>query len=374
VIQELKTLEREHSKHRIGKPAKMSITELSTEIIQKIYEYTTIQDMLHLSQTSKRNYRIYLGRRFHLLNQSMHNSYSPLPDLYKLVISNDPDKSRKPLGTEIRRNLIVNRLIETKNTPELTTESLIKMAAYGKVADRWTELYPQIRWRHNSDERRLLRPHEKERLRGAIYRYWTYNSLFHDPIFTAFDPGLPRDAADPRLRILRTYATIELIQLTEYVDKMLQLLQVDLYPSYSVIRECSGPGPVSPKTLVALGWGTGSFHQRLMYDLMKYDPADFLHLFDKTWCKKERMEYLMAKGISFADRPATLRDSIRVVMAERLVLLDNERDCFDGFDEDIDYGVVDTPSSDYDHPRYAYDASLDGTFVDGVQWLPEEED
>lgn len=350
----------------------MSIIELSTEIVQKIYEYTTIQDLLHLAQTSKRNYRIYLGRRTHLLERAMHNSFSPLPDLYKLVVSNEPDKSRKPLGTEIRRNLIVNRLIETKDSPKLTIDLLIKMAAYGKVADRWTELYPQIRWRHNSNERRLLRPHERERLRGAIYRYWTYNTLFHDPVFTGFDPGLPRLEADPRLRILRTYTTIELIQLTEYVDKMHQLLHVDLYPSYSVIRECYSE-PVPPKTLVALGWGTGTFHLRLVYDLMKYDPADFLHLFDETSSKKERMEYLMAKGISFAERPATLRDSIAIVMAERResALLDIHRDCFN---EDIDYGVIDTPASRYNHSRYAYDASSDGAFVEGPQWLPADSD
>ena len=157
----------------------MSITELSTEILQKICEYTTIQDLLHLAQTSKRNYRIYLGRRTHLLGRAVQNSFSPLPDLYKLVISNEPDKSRKPLGTEIRRNIIVGRIIETQDTPKLSIELIMKMVEYGKVADRWAELYPQIRWRHNSNDRRLLRPHEQERLRGAIYRYWTYNILFH---------------------------------------------------------------------------------------------------------------------------------------------------------------------------------------------------
>ncbi|KAG0648160.1 hypothetical protein D0Z07_6020 [Hyphodiscus hymeniophilus] len=360
----------------------MSITQLSTEILQKIYEYAKIQDLLHLAQSSKRNYRIYLGRRTHLLEQAMHNSYSPLPDLYKLVLSSEPDKSRKPLGTEIRRNLIVNRLIETKAMPNLTVELLTKMATYGKIADRWTELYPQIRWRHNSNNRRLLRPDEQERLRGAIYRYWTYNTLFHDSTYTQFDPDFPRSQEDLRLRILRTYTSIELIQLTEYVDKMRQLIQIDLYPSYSVIRECYSE-PVPPKTLVALGWGTGSFHLHLVYDLLKYDPADLLHLFDETSSKKERMEYLMAQGISFADRPATLKDSILMVLFERKVLLEADRKLSD---EDIQYGIIDTvdkskAGGDRGNARYAHDASSDGSFVDGHQvslslWLDEtgEED
>lgn len=346
---------------------KMSINQLSTEILQKIYEYTTLQDLLHLAQTSKRNYRVFLGRRMHLLEQSMQNSYSPLPDLYKLVISNEPDKSRKPLGTEIRRNLIVNRIIETRKTPKLTLELLIKMAIYGKIADRWTELYPQIRWRHNFSNRRLLRLYEQERLRGAIYRHWTYNSLFHDQIFMHFDPDLPGSRDDPRLRILRTYTTIELVQLTEYVDKMRQLLETDLYPSYSVIRH-SYSEPVPPRTLVNLGWGNGTFHRRLVCDLMKYSPADLLYLFDETSTKKQRMEYLMARGISFADMPATLRDSIALVMLERKVLLDTERDISD---EDIEYGIIDTPDTVgpgyYSCHQYANDASLDGIFVNGLQ-------
>jgi len=345
----------------------MSITELSTEILQKIYEYTKIQDLLSLAQTSQRNYRVYLGRRVYLLERAMHNSYSPLPDLYRLVLSNEPDKIRKPLGMELRCKIIVNRLIETKETPRLTVELLIKMAVYGKVVDRWTELYPQIRWRNHSNNRRLLRPREQERLRGAIYRYWTYSTLFHGPAFTQFDPDFPRTQEDPRLRMLRTYNSIELIQLTEFVDKMRQLIQTDLYPSYSVIRECYSE-PVPPKTLVALGWGTGSFHLHLVYDLLKYDPADLLHLFDETSSKKERMEYLMAKGISFADRPATLKDSIVMVLLERKVFLDADRKLSDA---DIQYGIIDISDKSgvvkRGNLRYAHDASPDGSFVDGYQ-------
>jgi hypothetical protein len=119
---------------------------------------------------------------------------------------------------------------------------------------------------------------------------------------------------------------------------MQQLLQIDLYPSYSVIEECYSE-PVPPKTLVALGWGRGTFYHRLVYDLMKYDPVDFLHLFDETSTKKERMEYLMAQGITFADSPATLRGSIAIVMLERNVLLSTDGDYFD---EDTEHGIIDT--------------------------------
>ena len=76
----------------------------------------------------------------------------------------------------------------------------------------------------------------------------------------------------------------------------------------------------------------------------------------------------MARGIAFADMPATLRDSIAMVKLERKALLDTDRDCFD---EEIEYGIIDMPDSVgpdyYDHHRYSQDASPDGAFISGFQ-------
>ncbi|PSS14805.1 hypothetical protein M430DRAFT_142001 [Amorphotheca resinae ATCC 22711] len=341
----------------------MSITQLSTEILQKIYEYATVQDVLHLAQTSKRNYRAFLGRRMPILETAMYNSYSPLPELVKLVIANEPDKSRKLLSTEIRRNATVNRIIETRELPRMTIELIIKMVQYGKVADRWTEVYPRIRWRQNSNNRRLLRPHEQERLRGAIYRYWTYNSMFHDQVFLQYDPDLPRSRDDPRLRLLRTYSTIQLIQLTEFLDKMQQIIQVDLYPSNAMIRSQYSQ-PVPPKTLANMGWGEGEQHKRLVLDLMKYSPSDLLHLFENTTTKSQRLDHLLVQGQHFLDAPATLRDSIAIVNFQRQNGVDIDTNIFD---EDIEWGVIDPPDDNGGgdwgvHARWAHDASVTGSW------------
>lgn len=249
----------------------MSITQLSTEILQKIYEYAGVCDVIHLAQTSKKNYRAFLGRRLHILELAMYNSYSPLPELVKLVAANEPDKSRKLLSTELRRNATVNRIIQAQGVPKMTMELIIQMVRYGKVADRWAELYPRLRWRDDSSNRRFLRPHEEERLRGAIYRYWTYSTIFHDQLFIHHDPDLPRSTNDPRLRLLRTYSTMELVQLTEFIDKMQQVIQVDLYPSNAMVRS-QYLHPVPPKALANMGWGDGAPHRCLVLDLMKFSP------------------------------------------------------------------------------------------------------
>ncbi|KAK0122433.1 hypothetical protein ONS95_010668 [Cadophora gregata] len=298
----------------------MSITNLSTEILQKIYDNAELQDLLALARSCRRAYRVFLGRRMYLLTCGLHNSYSPLPSLLKLVLSNEPDKSRKPIGTEIRINILLSRITQVGPDPKLTLEQMKKMVIYGKIAERWTELYPRLRWRVGSDNRRLLHPHEKERLRKAIYHHWTYTTLFHSRTYTSYSPYPPSPASldDPRHRLLRTYSTAEQIQLSDYLFHVEQLVESDLYPSNSIVRS---QDPYShslpPRALAKIAWGEGNEYRRLVRDIMKLSPADILHLVENTCTKAERMEFLYAKEACFGDVPATMNYALSTVSVER---------------------------------------------------------
>jgi hypothetical protein len=350
----------------------MSITELSTEILQTIYEHAGVQDVIHLAQTSKKNYEAFLGQRLQILELALNNSYSPLPELLKLVIANEPDKNRQFLSTELRRNTTVNSIIKIRAVPKLTIELIIKMVQYGKVADRWSEVYPRLQWRHGHDcvNRRFLRSNEQERLRGAIYRYWTYNTLFHDELFTHHDPDLPQSPTDPRLRILRTYTTFELVQLTEFHDKIQEMVQLDLFPANWTVRG-QALYPLSSKAVASMGWGEDEPHMALVDDLMKFSPADFLHLYEHTTTKAQRLEYFIKQGKQFMDAPATLRNSINLIHQERKTGVDFKTYIF----EEIKFGLLDYPDCHMcadvcreTHP-WATDASSTGEQV-----LAEEEE
>ncbi|KAL5326186.1 hypothetical protein ACEPPN_007324 [Leptodophora sp. 'Broadleaf-Isolate-01'] len=298
----------------------MSIINLSTEILQKIYDYAELQDLVALARTSRRTYRVFLGRRMHLLTQGLHNSYSPLPSLLKLTLSNEADKSRKPIGTEIRINTLLTRIVSVGTDPKLTLEQMKKMVYYGRIADRWTELYPRLRWRNGSDNRRLLRPLEKERLRRAIYHHWTYTSLFHSRTYTSYSPYPPSPASldDPRHRLLRTYSTAEQIQLSEYLAHLETLVESDLYPSNSIIRSQDPYSHSLPaRALAKIAWGEGNEYRRLVRDIMKLSPADILHLVENTSTKSERMDFLYAKEACFGDVPATMNYALSTVSVER---------------------------------------------------------
>lgn len=298
----------------------MAIGKLSTEIFQKIYEYSDLEDVVHLAQTSRRAYRIFLGRRMYLLQQGLHNSYSPLPALLKLVISNEPDKSRRPIGTEIRINNTIDRIIQVGDNPKLTLEQMKKMVEYGKIAELWTEIYPRLRWRFGSDNRRLLHPHEKSRLRKAVYHHWTYTTLFHSRTFTAYspDPPSPITLDDPRHRLLRTYSTIEHIQLSEYLAHIEQLVENDLYPSNHIVQEHYSH-TLPTRALAKIAWGEGNGYRRLVRDIMKLSPADLLHLVEHTTTKTQRADFLFAKEACFGDVPATLNYALSTVASERAI-------------------------------------------------------
>jgi len=200
----------------------------------------------------------------------------------------------------------------------LTLELMKKMVEYGKIADRWTELYPRLRWRFGSDNRRLLHPHEKERLRRAIYHHWTYTTLFHSRVFTQYSPDPPSPAShdDPRHRLLRTYSTVDHIQLSEFLAHIEQLVELDLYPSNSIVQEHYSHS-LPPRALAKIAWGEGNEYRRLVRDILKLSPADLLHLVENTTTKTERLDFLYAKEACFGDVPATLNYALSTVSVER---------------------------------------------------------
>jgi hypothetical protein len=292
---------------------------LSTELLQRIYEYSTIHDALHLAQTSKRNHRAFIGRKMPILYQAMHNTYGPLPELIKLVISSEQDKSRRLMGTELRRNIVLSRILETSDTPKLSIELMKKMLEYGQIAEKWAEVYPRLRWRFGSSNRRFLRSHERQRLRQAIYIHWTYSNLFHDRTYTQFAPDPPVLASqeDPRLRFLRAYPGASLAQLSEFHFHIMQVIEHDLYPSNQVVLDHYSHS-LPWRSLEKLAWGErGNDYWRLVRGIMKFNPEDLLHLVEHTTTKTERADFLHAQGPHFPDTPETLNEALRVVSVER---------------------------------------------------------
>ena len=334
----------------------MSITNPSTEIIQRIYDFANLADIVHLAQASKKNYKAFLGRRIPILERGIQNSFGPIPELFKLAISTEPEKkSRRPIGTEIRRNALVDRIIESGSAPRMTLEMMKKMVPYGRVARRWAELYPQLRWRFGYKNRRFLRPHEQERLRRAVYNYWMYCNLFHDDTYMQFDPNEPDPRReDPRLRLLSTLNTADLTQLSEFLEHISQLIETELYPCNSAV--CDEGTHFSKLALSKIAWGEGTEYHGLRMCLLKYDPSDLIYLVDYTSTKAQRMDYLLGKGQYFQQARASLPRALSVVATDRMPLswsvlgifpsINSTLSCRKNYfqkpeDEDVTFGIAD---------------------------------
>lgn len=336
----------------------MSIDQLSTELLQRIYEFSTIEDVINFSKTTKKNHNAYLGSQKHILRKAIYNSpYSPIPELVKLVISGEPDNIRKPLGTELRRGAMVDRVISSTKPSQLSVDFIKKMIHYGKIAERWTEIYPQLRWRYDSSNRRLLRPIEAERVRKAIYQIWTYHNLFHDKTFCEFSPDIPRlvpalsHRTDLRFRLARTWSTIDIIRQSEFMDKMRQVMEIDIFPSNEMVQY-SFNETVPDKMLAKLAWGEERSHRPFVDTLLKLTPDDMLYLYHNTTSKQERLQFLLGKGQWFYSKSSSFNATIYVLtLMERChghppVQLPS---CSDSLrfghvfveDENVKYGIVD---------------------------------
>ncbi|KAG9240056.1 hypothetical protein BJ878DRAFT_323692 [Calycina marina] len=383
----------------------MPISALSTELIQKIYEYAIVKDVLNLSQTSRKNHEAYLGRQVPILQKALYNSpYSPFPELIKLCFSDATNTIRKPVGTEVRRRYELDRVVRGGHNPNLTLAMIKGMVGYGEIAEQWAETYPQLRWRYDSNNRRLLHEHERTRIRKAIYQIWTYHNLFHNQVYCEFAPDPPRYGAlhinDLRLRLARTWSTIDIVRQSELFDKVLQLLNIEIFPSNTMLQHRYAQH-LPPKTLEKMAWGDDLEHRVLADTLGKLSPAEMLHLYQKTTTKSERLEYLISKGRWFLEHDSTFAITIsRIVHGARYKFGQPAHEpphlpsslrrltppYVDLSDREVEYGIIDSCAADGEHyfntHVYANDANpngevlleLDSTVGYHTMWLDENTD
>ncbi|KAB8292243.1 hypothetical protein EYC80_007985 [Monilinia laxa] len=324
-----------------------------------------------------------------IIRQALENAYGPIPSLVKLVISDESTKAKSVIGTGIRRDNTLDRILKVSDEPSLPSHLLVKMVKFGRVASRWVEIFPQFRWRVDYQNRRFLRPHEQRRLRQAIYNYWIYSNLFHDDIYTNFNPDLPSDPdsqhatmfmnfmpspppenGDHRLRLIQSFTTIEIVQLKEFLQHVVKLIEIDLYPSDSTIQAQHN---FTSQAVEKIAWGDGAQYRDLVRDLLKYNPVDLVYLYDQTFTKSERAEYMCARELGSNHTPATLGQAILCITEKRRrdeleshdfsyshphvkhhfhqVMYQSHDSCVQG--ENLKFGIADHPDGESyseDHP------------------------
>lgn len=321
-----------------------SLSGLPLELIQKIYhECSDIKSVANLSTTSRKFRAAYNGsQKLLIIENVLERQFGPLHDAVQVVTYNESQPAH------------------TLREPAISMALAQQIAAVGYTAERWEMIYPALRWRIDSEYRRVLRPQEAFRFRRAMYRLWHYTKAFHSSEFLELERGAPRPRSqDSRLTFIRRLHDDEILELTELHDILREMVHNDLCPSNAIIQQRytqgfpgqpplyfgsyeTYPGNGSrkivskrdlPQDLVNEAWGTWEMQNSVVGDILKLEPNDLLHFRDNLANRTERMNYLSLMHESFHQSPSTLRAAIEAVITER----DYWIDPFHG----IDGGVVD---------------------------------
>jgi len=154
---------------------------------------------------------------------------------------------------------------------------------------------------------------------------------------------------DARLTFVRQFSTDEIVEIGEMYDVLHEMVYNELCPSNAMIQKHynqgfpgkdilyfgsyetyplhaweDGPrGAASklPRDMVYEAWGSYETQFVKVQDIMKLRPDQLLYLRNQLHCKAERLAYLNNMPEMFHRRPASLRDALEAVMAERHMTL-----------------------------------------------------
>ena len=197
---------------------------LAPELLVRVFEsLSSVSDIISLSLTCRYFCDVFpKSQKLALFFGAIDETDGPIEDIIQLLTQNN------------------HQMLHVRRFPALSFALLSQVTAVARVARRFMNLYPYLRWSEkDSIDRRFLDSHEARRLRRAIYRLWSYTKAFNQ-----VSHHIPRGevaAAAERLRLLRTWSNAELFELEDFRGTLEQLLATEICPTdgevYSRIPE-----------------------------------------------------------------------------------------------------------------------------------------
>lgn len=302
--------------------ATIKMQDLPLEILQHIYRYLPdIESVLALSSTSHQFRRAYIGsQKLVIVERVLETQFGPLHDVTQVVTLNSSQPAHQA------------------RHPNFSVALAKQIVEKGRVANKWADLYPILRWRVRPENRRFLDSSERYRLRRAIYRFWLYNAAacidFDDDQHTFLDYLA-------RLRVIRQYPTREIRELEELERVFEDMLAYDCCPSDSTIQRHYNQnlptrdlldfgryrgnlkGRSVRELLVHESWGDNDHVMYEVAHLMRMAPDQLLHFREVCTGKAERERYIeklteWESGLwDLYESPSTLWWDVSKVLGER---------------------------------------------------------
>ncbi|KAL5121744.1 hypothetical protein ACEQ8H_000431 [Pleosporales sp. CAS-2024a] len=197
---------------------KMLFQDLATELVTHIFfSCNTIPSVLALSSTCHRFRKIYSSsRRLAILESAAEAQFGPLQDLTQLLTHNASQPAH------IIRDVTFSVAL------------LKQILHHGRVAEKWCDIYPFKKWKHNYENRRLLTSEEHYRLRRAVYRSWLYSRAFHNRHHPR-ELRATRPMLQKRAALLHNWSSWELAEIADVNVVMREVIHGNICPSNGAI-------------------------------------------------------------------------------------------------------------------------------------------
>ncbi|MCJ1295483.1 hypothetical protein MMC34_007046 [Xylographa carneopallida] len=197
----------------------MQFEDLANELVLHIFHScTSVEDVLSLASTC-RHFRTVFGasQRLPVLYQAAEAEYGPLAEAIQIATHNSSQPAHK-----------------VRKVP-LSLALLKQVLKIGAAAKKWEDIYPSKKWKDAFENRRLLTPEERYRLRRAIYRLWLYSKAFHNARYPRLTRTQENDVLK-RVELLHNWTTPELAELEDIRAIIRDVLRNQICPSNGTIQ------------------------------------------------------------------------------------------------------------------------------------------
>lgn len=332
-----------------------------TEIISHVFmSCDSVDDVIALSGTCHRFRGIYSSsRKLTILQAAAESQYGPLEDAIQLITHNASQPAH------IKRN------------PPFSFALLKQLVHVGRIAEKWSDIYPFKKWKDNFQDRRLLSNEERWRCRRALYRLWLYTRAFHNAAYPRTQ-RMNLQAIHQRAELLHNWTTEELAEVADVHAILREVVHTNVCPSNGTIArkfkkrypetdhqllfnihlnyppppfsapfpqsEFHNPPPAQHNTTLhqyhhsaaitakyhqskytatayhepgAEGWGDDIGHYYVVEDMLKLDPEQILWLKENAPLKGMVEGYVRGLGEWFENNGETFGQTVEWVLRER---------------------------------------------------------
>ncbi|EQL04126.1 F-box domain protein [Ophiocordyceps sinensis CO18] len=402
-------------------------TGLPVEILLEVYQQLDLDSVFRLSTANQFFMGFFEQRRAAILLPALHRDFSPFEELLQVYTASENDIITQG-GLYRPRMIIFKRFVgdsgrvlahasqsrlalteglhdeflpilkgrkptlSTTNAPNavfLTERDLDPLLSMCRLVRKWEELFPQMRWFHQPDMCRFLRPHEKLRFRRALYRWWLYGNYFHGE-FPRPRMGHPEPlVADIRTSQMRFHCTGELLELMDLLEAVKDVILQYICPRLdqhqhqvsdiaaifgdmlTVPRKTLTPPPlveaVGRSQSLATSWNDQSVWGRIVKTYTKLGPQELLYYFDNicSYPRNRLINEIRLDHPSFSFDQESIQIAIRCALDERRWL-----DTAPSLAEDDGGGIVDFDDErDSERAGLGDDASPDGSLPPGLKFV-----